>query len=128
MATQVQADELLKSLKTSERELPNGPAAAVLLAGGFAAALLGIIVSIAEIGANLGSSGFLNSLNWYNPVGPLAGKTDIPVFAFFASWAILYALLRNREVNFAKVATASFVMLAIGIVGTFPLFWDMFHK
>lgn len=56
--------------KTKTPELPNGPAAAALLAGGIGSAMFGLITFFSEVSASFGKF-----LNWYNPVGALSGKS-----------------------------------------------------
>ena len=104
-----------------EAERPNGPVAAVMLGGGIGAAVLGIVTTLAAASAS-----FSTSLNWYNPVGPLTGKSLLGVGAFLASWAGLHFMYRAKNVNFSCVALIAFVLLAIGLLGTFPPFFDLF--
>jgi hypothetical protein len=66
------------------------------------------------------------AVTFVGPVGPLSGKTDIMVVAYVVSLGVLLGRWRARNVNFGQVWTASLVLLALGLVGTFPLFYDMF--
>src|SRR6266508_1259015 len=75
-----------------ERPRPFGPVAAAFLAAGIGSLVLGLLTTIAEANAT-----FADKLNWYNPVGPLSGKTLIAVIAFAASWVFLHLALRGRE-------------------------------
>jgi hypothetical protein len=109
------------SIKPAATDLPNGPAAAALLAGGIGAAIFGLITLFSEI-----STPFGNSLNWVNPVGPLSGKSMLGALSFFVAWAILGFLWKGKEVNFNRIATIAFVLLAVGLVTTFPPFWHLF--
>jgi len=103
---------------------PNGPVAAALLGGGIGSAIFGLITLFSEL-----SEGFATALNWYNPVGPLSGKSILGVAAFFISWAVLHSAWKNREVNnFNSISTAALVLLAIGLLGTFPPFWHLFSS
>lgn len=105
---------------TNER--PNGPVAAAFLAGGIGSAALGIIVTLYELNDK---SAFAKSMVWSKDVGGLSGKTSLAVIIFFISWAVLHFIFRGKETNFSRIATASFVMLAIGLIGTFPPFWTL---
>ncbi len=102
-------------------DLCNGPVAACLLAGGFGAAVLGLMTTMAEA-----LPSFSASLNWYSPVGPLSGKSGIGVIAFFLSWLVLHLVWRGKNVNFQRAATIAFVLLAIGLLLTFPPIFDLF--
>lgn len=100
---------------------PNGPVAAALLAGGIGAAVLGLVTVLNEA-----SPGISAALNWYNPVGPLSGKTGVEIIAFFLSWLLLHFSMRGKNVNFSRAATIAFVLLAIGLLLTFPPIFDLF--
>ena len=100
---------------------PNGPAAAALLAGGLGSGIFGLIVLFSELSESFGAA-----LNWYNPVGPLSGKSTLGIAAFFISWAVLHSMWKDKEVNFSRISTAALVLLAIGLLGTFPPVWHLF--
>jgi hypothetical protein len=100
---------------------PNGPVAAALLAGGIGSAIFGLIVLFSELSESFGSA-----LNWYNPVGPLSGKSTLGIAAFFIAWAVLHSMWKNREINFSGISTISLILLAIGLLGTFPPVWHLF--
>ena len=104
-----------------ERRIPNGPAAAALLAGGIGSAIFGLIVLFSEINESFGGS-----LNWYNPVGPLSGKSTLGVAAFFIAWGVLHFMWKDKDVNFKSISIAAFILLAIGLLTTFPPFWSLF--
>lgn len=105
----------------NETNKPNGPVAAALLAGGIGATVFGLIVFIADL-----SKPFSDSLNWYKPVGPLAGKSILGTLVFFIAWAVAHFVWKDKEVNFNRISTIAIVLLVIGLVTTFPPFWDMF--
>jgi hypothetical protein len=104
------------------QELPNGPVAAALLAGGIGAAAVGIITTLHEINDK---SAFATSLVWVKEVGALSGKTTLAVIIFAISWAVLHFIFRGKETNFSRIATIAFILLAIGLIGTFPPFWAL---
>jgi hypothetical protein len=104
-----------------EQDKPNGPVAAVLLAGGIGAATLGVVTTLAEA-----SGSFARSLAWTSAVGPLTGKTLVSVIVFFTAWLVLHFLFRGKEVNFNQIVTISMVLLIIGLLGTFPPFFELF--
>ncbi len=109
------------TMKPATTELPNGPAAAALLAGGIGASVFGVITLFSELSAAFGKT-----LNWYNPVGPLSGKSILGTLVFFVSWAVLGFLWKGKETNFSRIATIALVLLVIGLITTFPPFWHLF--
>jgi len=101
--------------------LPNGPAAAALLAGGIGAAVLGIATTLSDA-----SEGIAGALRWSTAVGPLSGKVGVTVILYLVSWAILHGAWRRKNVSFTQVATIAFILLAIGLLGTFPPVFGLF--
>jgi hypothetical protein len=102
---------------------PNGPAAAALLAGGIGAAVLGLVTFIYEINDQ---SAFAKSLVWVQPVGGLSGKSTLGIIGFFLAWVILRSMWKDKEINFNSISTLSLILLAIGLIGTFPPVWHLF--
>jgi len=106
---------------TTDKKLPNGPAAAAILAGGIGAFFMGFITWLSEVVVST-----QNVLKWVGPVGPLSGKVGLTVIVFVAAMVILGAMWKNKDVAFGKIANISLVLLVLGLVGTFPLFWHLF--
>lgn len=106
---------------TIPEDLPNGPVAAALIAGGLGSATIALMTVLAEASAPI-----KNALNWWNPAGPLTGKTLVGVIVFFVSWVVMHLIFRGKNVNFARAATIAFILLGLGLLGTFPPFFDLF--
>ncbi len=102
---------------------PNGPVAAALIAGGIGAAVMGLTASLTDM-----SNGFNNALNWYSPVGSLTGKAILEVVFFLGSWLVLGMMWKDKEVNFKNAALVAFILLAIGLIFTFPPVFDLLPK
>lgn len=101
---------------------PEGPIAAAILAAGVGATALGIVTTLAEA-----SEGVKNWLAWSTPVGPLSGKTITAVLVWLAAWVILHAALRRRPYETRRALVISLVLIAVGVIGTFPLFFQAFE-
>jgi hypothetical protein len=111
------------SSRSENRDLmqaPNGPVAAALLACGIGCCALGVLATAGE-----GSKRIASVLNFYNPTGPLAGVTTVAIAVWVLAWAVLAARWRGRQVRFGKVSGAAFVLLALGLLLTFPPFRDL---
>ncbi len=67
---------------------------------------------------------FKNALNLYGPVGPLSGKTVAQVVIFLVAWAGLAYAWRGRTVAFGRVYAATLILIALGLLGTFPLVYE----
>lgn len=103
--------------------LTNGKAAAAILASGAGSLALGLLTTFAEASAPL-----KDALTLYNPVGPLSGKTAGAVVVWLVTWALLYVLWKDRQVDFGKVFIVTLILIAGGLLGTFPPFFEVFAK
>ncbi|HUD22401.1 MAG TPA: hypothetical protein VMQ60_06120 [Acidobacteriaceae bacterium] len=98
----------------------NGPVAAAVLACGFGCFFLGVLAVAAD-----GSNRLAAVLNFYNPTGPLSGVTTVAIALWLACWTVLAARWRNKCVAFGKVSAIAFLLLALGLLLTFPPFGDL---
>jgi hypothetical protein len=102
---------------------PEGPIAAAIIAGGVGAAALGLVTTVAEA-----STSISDWLQWSDRVGPLSGKTILAVVVWLVAWAILHAALRNRPYETRRALVVSLVLIALGVLGTFPTFFQLFGE
>lgn len=100
---------------------PFGPAAAVVLAAGVGAFVLGVLTTLNEA-----STDVHDFLTFDDGVGPLSGKTIFGAGAFFVAWAVLHALWRRKNPPFRTILVVAAILLALGVVGTFPTFFQEF--
>lgn len=100
---------------------PNGAGAAAILAAGIGSFLIAIFAILADQSVPIKSL-----LNFYKPTGPLSGVTTSAIVVWLAAWVILHARWRNRTVAFARVSTAAFILLILGLLLTFPPIADLF--
>ncbi len=100
---------------------PDGPAAAAILSSTIGCLVIGLMTTGAEI-----SAGLKDALNWYAPVGPLSGKTVVGVIAWAISWGVLHSMWKDQDVGFARLFRISLWVLVIGLVLTFPPFFELF--
>jgi hypothetical protein len=104
-----------------ELEKPNGPVAAGMIAVGVGALVLGLLTTFAE-----SSESFKESIQYNDRVGPLSGKTIWAVAAFVVSWGALAAWWRGRSLAWKTVTAITVILIALGILGTFPTFFQEF--
>ncbi len=97
----------------------SGPAAAALLAAGIGCFTIGLFTTLAELSAPIKSG-----LNWYNPAGPLTGKTMLGVVAWLISWIILGLIWKGKSPAIARVFTWMLIFVALGFLLTFPPFFQ----
>jgi len=105
-----------------EAEPPSGPAAAMILAGGIGCLCMGVVTTLSEA-----STGIADDLQWSDRVGPLSGKTVITVIVFAAAWIVLHGVWRRSDPPLRPITTASVILIALGLIGTFPTFFQAFE-
>jgi hypothetical protein len=102
-------------------DIRNGKAAAALLAGAAGIALLGVFSVLAQLFPSFRTILALNAA-----VGSLSGKTIIPVVIWLILWLGMDYSWKGKELDFKKVLVWIRVLLAIGLLGTFPLVYRLF--
>ncbi len=110
-----------KSEEMAIAEVATGPAAATFIAGGVGAAALGLIIPLSEA-----IPAFKTWLTFDKGVGPLSGKTILPMVIFLAVWAVLGFMWRGKNSNLRTAITVGIVGLVIGLLGSFPPIYDLF--
>jgi hypothetical protein len=63
---------------------------------------------------------------WSDAVGPLSGKVLMAVLVWLVTWAVLHLALRNRPYETRRALVISLVLIGLGVLGTFPLFFQAF--
>ena len=107
--------------RLDEVERRTGPVAAAVLAAGVGAFVLGLLTTLNEA-----STGVHDFLEFDKDVGPLSGKTIIAVIVYVASWAVLHGLWRRQNPALRPILIATAVLIALGVLGTFPTFFQAF--
>jgi hypothetical protein len=115
------AEERLARIQFEDK--PEGPIAAAVIAGGVGAAALGVVTTLAEV-----SEGVREWLQWSDAVGPLSGKVLVAVGVWLVAWAVLHVGLRRRRYETRRALVVSLVLIAVGVVGTFPTFFQLFGE
>jgi hypothetical protein len=99
----------------SEINRPSGPAAAVILAAGLASFALGLLSVFTAASATISDALILSAR-----VGDLSGVTTAAATVFFVSWAVFGIAWRHADPPLLRVAAAAAVLIALGLLGTFP--------
>lgn len=99
----------------------DGPLSAVMIACGIGSFTLGLFTTWAEA-----STSFKSRLAFDDGVGPLSGKTIWATVAFFVSWAVLGYMMRGRDGTLRNATIVFLILLALGVLGTFPTFFEAF--
>jgi hypothetical protein len=103
-------------------EIVTSVASAAFVSSGIGCLVIGLMTTGAVL-----SEGLKNALNWWNPAGPLTGKTIVGVLAWLVSWAILHFLWKDKEVDFNKTFTITLILIGLGFILTFPPVFEAFE-
>jgi hypothetical protein len=98
-----------------------GVASAAFVSSGIGCLVIGLMVTGAEM-----STGLKDALNWWNPAGPLTGKTLVGVLAWLISWVILHTIWKDKDPDFGKVFIVTLSLIALGFMLTFPPIFGLF--
>jgi hypothetical protein len=60
------------------------------------------------------------------PRRPLSGKTIGGVLIWLVSWVVLYLVYRDKPFETRKALTVALVLIGLGLLGTFPIFFQAF--
>jgi hypothetical protein len=99
--------------------VPNGAAVAAFLAAGIGSFAMGMIA-------------FLNGIDvlpvptLYDPAGGVSGRTTLALIVWLISWAVLHFRWREREIAPRRISGIIGVLIALGVLGTFPPLWNVF--
>ena len=103
-------------------KVANGVATAAFLSSGIGTLVIGLLTTGAVL-----SEGLKNALNWWNPAGPLTGKTGVGVLAWLISWVILHTIWKDKDTDFNKVFVITLILIGLGFVLTFPPVFEAFE-
>jgi hypothetical protein len=102
-----------------EQARPSGPAAAVVLAAGLASFTLGVLSVLTAASTSVSSA-----LTLSERVGDLSGLTTASAAVFFGAWGVLSMAWRHASPSLVRTAVAAAALIALGLLGTFPPFFN----
>lgn len=103
------------------QDMPNGPAAAAILAAGIGCFMVALFALMAD------KIGFVKSaMVFYKPTGPLSGVTTCAIFVWLIAWVILNWLWSRRMLSLGKINATALVLLGLALLLTFPPIVDLF--
>jgi hypothetical protein len=106
-------------LEAAEAARPSGPAAAVVLAAGLAAFTLGLLSVLTAV-----SSSISDALALSDGSGDVSGLMTATTVVFFGSWGLLALAWRDADPPLLRIAGVSGGLIALGLLGTFPPFFN----
>ncbi len=111
-------DEQIAS-RSAKPSLPNGPAAAAILSAAVGCFTLSVFAVIADASRSVAAF-----FTFYRPTGPLSGVTTAALLLWLVTWFVLSLRWKDKTVAITKVTATAFILLALGILLTFPPFAD----
>lgn len=110
----------MSTSQMSDDTAANGSGAAAILAAGIGSAALGIFAL-----TNDAIPAMNHFFSFYAPSGGLSGVSTVAVIVWLVAWFILARRWRGQTVALAKVNLAAFLLLAVGVLLTFPPVMDL---
>jgi len=99
----------------------NGSGAAAVLAASSGSFLLAVLAILAD------QSGAIKSFMIFSKAtGPLSGVTTCAIVAWLTAWLVLHLRWKRRNLVLRRVNLIAFVLLALGVLLTFPPIADLF--
>lgn len=114
--TREKADEIVETVVTT------GPAAAAMISGAIGTFVIGLLTTGSVLFEDL-----KEALNWWNPAGPLTGKTGVGVIGWLISWALLNTIWKGKEYDLRKAFIITLIFVALGVILTFPPVFEAFE-
>lgn len=114
-----------QTFEAVERErtaVATGAAAAAMVAGGIGAFVIGLLTTGVVI-----SEGLKETLNWWNPAGPLTGKTGLGVIVWLITWYILNRRWHTENPSLQQAFTITLILIGLAMILTFPPVFEAFE-
>jgi hypothetical protein len=102
-----------------EAQIPNGAAAAAILAAGAGCFAVGVC---AWLGDAFPAAG--RFFSFYNPTGPLSGVTTTAILIWLVLWVVLSKAWNRKSLPMGMVNLTAFLLLGLGMLLVFPPFGD----
>jgi len=108
-------------MNKTQQTITNGRAAAAVLAAGAGSFAMGLFTTLKAVSKTI--KGFYV---FYFPTGELSGISSLAVLTWLTVWIVLHTSWKDRQIHFGKVFLITLVLIALGLLGTFPPFFAMF--
>ena len=96
----------------------NGPAMASFLGAGVGAFAMGAIVLLNE-------TGLFAAPTLYAPAGGVTGRTTLATIVWLIAWGVLHQRWKARDVAPSRVYAVTLILVAFGVLATFPPVWGL---
>ena len=96
----------------------NGSAMAAFLGAGIGAFAMGAVVLLNE-------AGIFAAPTLYAPAGGVSGRTTLATVVWLMAWVVLHNRWKAREIATGRVGAVTLILIALGVLGTFPPVWGL---
>jgi hypothetical protein len=96
----------------------NGSAMAAFLSAGIGAFAMGAVVLLNE-------AGIVAAPTLYAPAGGVTGRTALATVVWLMAWGVLHNRWKAREITPGRVGVVTLILIAVGVLGTFPPVWAL---
>ena len=100
------------------RGMANGSAMAAFLGAGVGAFAMALLVLLNE-------TGLFVAPTLYAPAGGVSGRTTFATIVWLLAWGLLHRLWKAREMAPGRIYAVTFLLLGLGVLGTFPPLWSL---
>src|ERR1700691_2514134 len=107
-------------MKEVQEAVPNGAAGAAILGACLGCFALGVLAMAGD-----GSKAVAGGLTFYGPTDALSGVGIEAIVIWLASWFGSNHTWKAKQIALGKVSVVAFVLLALGLLLTFPPFEDL---
>ena len=108
----------MATIEHEPEEITTGAALAAFLAAGIGAFAMGFFVILHE-------AGLFSAPALYAPAGGLSGRTTFATLTWLIGWAVLHGRWKNRQIELGGVRAATLVLIAVGVLLSFPPVWQL---
>ena len=108
----------MTSIERAPGSVANGAALAAFLAAGIGAFAIGFFVIANE-------AGLFAAPALYGPAGGVTGRTTFAAAVWLIGWALLHRRWKEHQLESRRVYAATLVLIAVGIVLSFPPVWRL---
>lgn len=76
-------------------------------------------------GTLISKAGLFAAPALYAPAGGVSGRTTFAAVTWLIGWAVLHRRWKDRQLEPSRIFMATLVLIALGIVLTFPPVWQI---
>jgi hypothetical protein len=111
--------DLQRADSATRPEIPNGAAAAAILAAGVGCASISFIAWLGDA-----VPAVAHALNWYPPTGPLSGVSTMAIAAWLIFWATCHRRWKGLTMPMGAISAIALICLGAGFLVSCPPIGD----